>query len=125
MMILKQKSGVIIALLMLFLNSCNSMHDSGLDTILDGGGCEYEDFSDIFKVDNIKIIGDSIDEILFVSILDSDYQLGIYQDEVGRYMKGISREIINDTTQLFIITGERIISGSCTPINIYDIKVEQ
>lgn len=118
---LKLKSSLVIAVLMLFLNSCNS----GDNPIIVGGPCDYEDFTETFRVDNIEMIGDTIEGISFVSIMDPDFRLGVYENEVDKYMKGISQEIINDTSQLYIISGEKIISGACTPIDVFAIKLKQ
>jgi|GEM_PF-3146654 len=88
------------------------------------GGCEYEKFTDTIKVEKIVYESDSIDYINFKSTVNSNLKYQESSWELSfRIGKDFSEKEIKDTLNKYLITGERITKGACTPYSIKDMKL--
>lgn len=92
----------------------------------DGGGCEYQDFTDKVKVEKIVLVGDSVDVIHFQSIIDTNlhYQMDSW-DLSFRIGKEFSYKEIKDSLNEYAITGNRITKGNCVPYSIDKMILEK
>lgn len=88
------------------------------------GVCQYEKFTDTVKVEKIAFKNDSIDYINFKSTIYPDQK---YQEDSRKLSFLIDKEFtekeIKDTLNTYTISGDRIITGSCTPCNIHKIEL--
>jgi len=88
------------------------------------GDCKYESFKGEFRIDNINMANDTNYRIRFVNTENLEFILELNQSYVKADIDEFNDNTMKDKSQIYIISGDLIISGSCAPENINKIELK-
>ena len=116
---LKIHISIFITGLTIFLVGCdNSKNKPG------SGGCEYVNLIEEYRIDKIAMINDTNDRIRFVNTMRPELTRVLNRNQIKADIPEFNDNIMQDTSQIYIITVDIITSGSCTPEIITGIELK-
>ena len=90
----------------------------------DCGSCEYARLIEAYKIDQIDMKNESNYSIRFINKVRSEITRELDQNFIKANIPNFNREIMQDTSKIYMITVDIIKSGSCTPEIITGIKLK-
>ena len=88
------------------------------------GGCEYVNLMEEYRIDKIDRINDPNYRIRFVNTVRSELTRELNRNQVKADIPEFNDNMMQDTSQIYIITVDMITSGSCTPEIITGIELK-
>lgn len=109
---------LIIGMTILLVGCDNSKNKPG------SGGCEYVNLMEEYRIDKMDIINNTNYRIRFVNTKNSEVTHELDINHVKADIPDFNDNMMQDTSQLYIITFDMITSGSCTPEIITGIELK-
>jgi hypothetical protein len=119
MKIIRFNNFVLILSLILLIFGCNL--NGGCEGC---GDCKYENFAENFLIKRIDKSIDTNYKIQFVNTENPEFEFELNQSYIKVSLPVFDDSIMQNQNQVYRIKGNRIISGTCAPENIHEIKLK-
>jgi len=103
----------------IFLAGCDKFK-----IIPDGGACEYVNLVEEYRIDTSSSINNTSSNIRFVNTERSEIVRDLNRNLIKSSIPELNDNLIQDTSQIYIISIDIITRGSCTPEIITNLELK-